>query len=113
MVDTIITGLIVALVSGITILAFKYKKVFDQVFDTFLIILGLIFIGLFIWNIAIEYGFTKMLKYIDLNKLEIIKKDLPYFPIGSTYIGLIYISIQIYLRVLKYLTNFIKDDDKK
>jgi hypothetical protein len=105
--------MILALISGITILAFKYKKVFDKVFDKLLIILVLIFIGLFIWNIAIEYGFTKMLKYIDLNKLEIIKTDLPYFPIRNIYLCLIFISIQIYLHLLKYLTSFIEDNIKK
>jgi|AntDeeMinimDraft_5_1070356.scaffolds.fasta_scaffold03235_3 multisubunit Na+/H+ antiporter MnhB subunit len=113
MIETIVAGLILALVSGITILAFKYKKVFDKVFEKFLIIIGCIFIVLFIWNIAIEYSFSEIYKYIENGKTELAKESLPYFPLRTTYLGIIFIVIQIYLSGLKYLTNLIKEDDEK
>ena len=112
MVETIIAGLILALVSGITILAFKYKNVFDKIFDKFLIIIACIFIVLFIWNIAIEYSFSEIYKYIDKEKTELAEESLPKFPLRTVYLGIILVVIQIYLNALKYLTNLIEDDHK-
>jgi hypothetical protein len=109
MIETIIAGLILALISGITILAFKHKKIFDKVFDKFLIIFGCICILLFIWNIAIEYGFSEVYKYIEKEKIELAKESLPYFALRNTYLIIIFILIQIYLSGLKYLTNLIED----
>ncbi|MBK0370715.1 hypothetical protein [Flavobacterium agrisoli] len=113
MIETIISGLILALVSGITILAFKYKKIFDKVFEKFLIIIGCIFIVLFIWNIAIEYSFSEIYKYIENGKTELAKESLPYFALSNTYLIIIFVAIQIYLSGLKYLTNLIENNDKK
>lgn len=110
MIETIFTGLILALFSGITIFSFKHKKAFDKIFSQLIKILGIIFIPIIIWSYAIEISFIIIDEFIKTDKLVIAKKSLPIFSIESEYIILIYFLILIYLNSLKYLTTLVDNE---
>ena len=113
MKETILSGLILAFISGITILAFKHKIVFDKVFNKLFIIAVSVPSVLMLWNIAIEYSFSQTLYYIEKEKIQLAKESLPYFPLSNNYLFIILLAIQVYLYGLSYLANLIEENDKK
>ncbi|PZX91846.1 hypothetical protein DOS84_18760 [Flavobacterium aquariorum] len=111
MAETIISSLTLALITGITVLAFKYKIVFDKIFDKISILVSIIFILLFTWSSAVENTYIKINQFIDYNKIKMAKESLPDLNLESHYLILIFVIVQVYLNVIKYITNVINNQD--
>ena len=109
MIETIISSLTLALITGITILAFKYKIVFDKIFDKISILVSIIFVLLFTWSSAVEITYIKINQFIDLDKIKVATESLPDLSLKSHYLILIFVIVQVYLNVIKYITNLIKN----
>ena len=92
--QTFIFGLLLACVSGVTVVAFKHPIGFARLFPYLLAVATVFFIGLTVWHFAIEVTWTNLLKYIlkeTLSEAETVKQQLrpPYAWVALWYVGVV------------------------
>ena len=92
--QTFIVGLLLACVSGVTVVAFKHPNGFARLFPYLLALSTVLFIGLTIWHLAIEITWSNMLQFIlqeTLPEAANVKQRLrpPYAWVALGYLGVI------------------------
>ncbi|TRX25541.1 hypothetical protein FNW25_08900 [Flavobacterium franklandianum] len=107
--DTLIIGLTLAFISGISVFAFKHKKAFEKIVWKFIGLLFFIYLILSLWSSAVAISFNKLSKYIHKNSLETEKNELPQLPIDQNVITIIFFSFYIYLFALSYLIRVVNN----
>ena len=103
MEETLIIGLTLAFVSGISVFAFKHQKAFEKIVWKFIGMLFFIYLIVSLWIASLEISFNKLSKYIPKNNLEVAKNELPHLPIGQSSTNIIFFSFLFYLFILSYL----------
>ena len=114
MLENLITGLIVAAIGALTFIAYKHNNTYKKIHESLSWIPILIFLGLTIWNIAIDTAYDSMVDLIDYDKLKVsrnIKVSLQISSFGIIFI--ITIISHIYLRVLVALPKLLNDQGEK
>ena len=118
MIPTLISGLIVAGITGLTILAYKHPQAYKQlklpstIFKFSLISI----IGLLLWNYSISITFTKLSPYIKENDLSVAKSiiDKTNNPISLILlITAVFFALWLYCVFLSILPSFIKSNQKQ
>jgi hypothetical protein len=111
--QTFIVGLLLAGVSGVTIVAFRYPRGFVKLFPYLLASVTVLFLGFGIWHVAIEYAWSNLLEYMvqDTSREAVnIKAQLrvPY-----TWVVFCYIGVVAFLFINLKLPPFlgVSDDD--
>lgn len=107
--ETLIIGLTLAFISGISVFAFKHKKAFEKIVWKFIGLLFFIYLILSLWSSAVSISFNKLSKYIPKNSLETAKNELPQLPIEQNIITIIFFSFYIYLFALSYLIKVVNN----
>ena len=92
--QTFIFGLLLACVSGATVVAFKHPKGFARLFPYLLAVATVLFLGFTVWHVAIEVSSTNLLPYIEqetLHEATNVKQRLrpPYSWVAIWYLGVI------------------------
>jgi hypothetical protein len=88
MLETIAGGLVVALVTGVTIIAYKHPHAYRKYFDPMSWIVLAVFCGRLIYSIAFGKGFNAAVSAVhDLNKTTILQT--PPFP-DDSFLALFY-----------------------
>jgi len=90
--QTFIAGLLLATVSGVTVVAFRHPNGFARLFPYLLALMTILFLGLSTWHVAIEYAWTNLLKFMaedTLHEAVNTKGRLrpPYIWVVICYIG--------------------------
>jgi hypothetical protein len=62
MIETLLTGLILAFISGTAIFALKHKKAFDKIVWKFIYLLFFIYFVLSLWISALSLSFSRLSK---------------------------------------------------
>ena len=122
--DTLISSLIVAALSGLAFLAYRHPRAFKPVHRLIKYLGASIFIGIAIWNSALSYAYVKVIPFLvkdggALKSAEVAINSLAV-PFGITLFT--YLALTIFLIFLEALPNLIgtehqaksdKDDDTK
>jgi len=92
--QTFIFGLLLACVSGVTVVAFKHPHGYSRLFPYLLTVSTILFIGLTVWHFAIEVTWTNLLKYMlkeTLSEAENVKQQLrpSYAWVVFWYVGVV------------------------
>ncbi len=92
--QTFIVGLLLAGVSGVTIVAFRYPHGFVKLFPYLLVFVTVLFLGFSVWHVAIEYAWSKLLEYMvqDTSHEAVSTKAqlrAPYIWVVFSYIGVV------------------------
>lgn len=111
--QTFIFGLLLAGVSGVTVIAFRHPHGFARLFPYAIVVVTAVLVGFSIWHVAIEAAWWGMLGYIKgdaLAEANAAKNALrfPYEWIVSWYVGVI-----AFLLVMLRLPLFLQTTDKE
>lgn len=92
--QTFIFGLLLACISGVTVLAFKHPKGFTRLFPYLLGVATALFITVTVWHVAIELTWTNLLPYMVPQKVReatdaIDKLRSPYVWVAFSYLGVV------------------------
>jgi len=110
--ETFISGLLLAIISGLAFLAVKHKEAFDKLYDWIIKIAFWIYFPIAIWQSAIHASFSILEKYIDKSKIEIAREALPLFPVRLRTMLICFMSMFIVLFVLTYISEQVNKPTK-
>lgn len=71
MVETIVSGLFLAAISGLSFVAYKHPAAFGKLFVPIVIILFTIVGVIVIWDFSLSRAFTHFLPYFERDKLDL------------------------------------------
>jgi len=109
--QTFLFGLLLASVTGVTVVAFRHPHGFARLFPYLLAVITAIFIGFSVWHIAIEVAWSGLLDYItDVAIAEAIttKNKLQY---SIIWIVFWYIGVIAFLWIILKLPPFLQITD--
>ncbi len=92
--QTFIYGLLLAGISGVTIVAFRHPNGFARLFPYLLAVVTVLFVCVTVWHIAVEVTWTKLLPYTvpeTLAEATNTKRQLrlPYAWVALWYLGVV------------------------
>lgn len=90
--QTFIFGLLLACVSGVTVVAFRHPNGYARLFPYLLAVTTALFIGFTVWHIAVEVSWTKLLQFMDRDNFAAATDTksqlrLPYIWVVFWYFG--------------------------
>ena len=111
--QTFLIGLLLAGVSGITVVAFKHPNGFARLFPFLLAAATALFIGFTVWHVAIEVFWTNLLPYIEQetsHEATNVKQQLraPY-----TWVAIWYLGVIVFLWINLKLPPFLQVADER
>lgn len=109
--QTFIIGLLLAFVSGVTVVAFKHPAGYARLFPYLLGVATMSFCGVVIWDIAVEMSWRSLESYIVQDKQNdaaaaIGRRSIPY-----SWIVLWYLGVAAFLFVNLKLPLFLQTAD--
>lgn len=92
--QSFIVGLLLATVSGLTVVAFRHPNGFARLFPFLLAVITVFFLGQSIWHVAIDYSWTHIIEFVPediLDQAAATKGQLrpPYIWVVISYLGAI------------------------
>jgi hypothetical protein len=109
--QTFIYGLLLAGVSGVTVVAFKHPGGFARLFPYMLGIATIAFSGITIWHIAVEMTWRSLYAYIVQEALSDAKATKGRLSVLYTWIVFWYLGVVAFLYVNLKLPPFLHTTD--
>jgi len=105
--QTFIFGLLLACISGVTVLAFRHPIGFSKLFPYLLGAATAVFIGATVWHVAIQVTWANLLAYMVPEKVgqaidTIAQLRAPYLWVALSYLGVV-IFLWIILKLPPFL----------
>lgn len=107
-----LSGLLLAFVSGVTVLAFKHQHGFARLFPYAIAGVTVVFVVLLVWDLAIEMTWVKLVEYIRLDSIDAATLARNRLRLPYTWVGPGYIAIVIFLWINLKLPPFLRDSEK-
>lgn len=90
--QSFIVGLLLATVSGLTVVAFRHPNGFARLFPYLLALITIFFLGLSVWHVAVNYSWTHLLRFVPddiLDQAVSTKEQLQpsYVWVVTSYVG--------------------------
>ncbi len=111
--QTFIFGLLLAGVSGVTIVAFRHTYGFARLFPYMIAVATTVFVGFNIWHVAIEVAWSGLLDYIQGERLAEANAAKSALRISYKWIAFWYVSVIAYLWLMLRLPPFLQITDKE
>ncbi|WP_029655544.1 hypothetical protein [Marinobacter daepoensis] len=70
MIEAIISSLLVAAVTGLTIIAYRHPRAFSKLFTPILVVTGAALASGLIWDVAVSRAFVNLSPFVDTGKLQ-------------------------------------------
>lgn len=92
--QTFIFGLLLACVSGVTVVAFKHPSGFARLFPYLIGLATTVFVGITIWHVAVEMSWRSLDAYIEHDALTDAtatkaRMSVPYLWVAFWYLGIV------------------------
>ena len=97
MIETLVSGLILMIVSGVAFIAYNHPDLYERKINAVLFFITSVFMGLIIYNSTLEKSFYLIEKYIPKEKRSIAYNLLLESAISDKYIYGGYVVITLYL----------------
>lgn len=93
-VQALLTGLVLAGVSGLTALAFRHPRAFARLFPYLIVGVSTIYLGLTVWHLAVHMTWVALIPFLDQGEFELAKLakanlQLPYAWICGAFIAVL------------------------
>lgn len=111
--QTFIFGLVLAGVSGVTVVAFRHPFGFSRLFPYLVAVVTAVLVGLSIWHVAIEVAWSDLLDYIDVETLAEANAAKNALRFSYNWVAFWYVGVVAYLWILLRLPPFLQTTDKE
>ena len=112
MMQMFIFGLLLACVSGVTIVAFNYPNGFARLFPYLLALATVLFIDIIIWLVAVEFTWRNLVQYMAQDSLADAENTKGKLSPPSAWIGFWYLGVVGFLWVNLRLPRFLQTSDE-
>lgn len=107
--EALLTGLALAGLSGLTVLAFQNTHGFARLFPYLLVAASVVFIGLAIWYVAVVYTWSLVGEFVKKEDLETAETVVAGIRTPSAWIGVGNLAFVVYLLLMLWLPTFLKE----
>lgn len=111
--QTFIFGLLLAAVSGVTIVAFRHSYGFARLFPYLLAVVTTVFVGFNIWHVALEVAWSDLVSYIDSDTLAEANAAKNALRFSYEWVAFWYLGVIAYLWIMLRLPPFLQITDKE
>lgn len=114
--QTFLYGLLMACISGVTVLAFKHPIGFTRLFPYLLGLATSLFIAITVWHVAIELTWTYLLPYVVPQKVREATDSIAQLRFPYVWVALSYVGVVAFLWIILKLPPFLQvaeDDSTK
>jgi len=108
-----IFGLLLASVTGVTVLAFKHPHGFARLFPYLLAVVTVLFLGVTTWHIAIEFAWEKMFEYLVEETLTDAENVIGQLRLPYAWLALWYLGVVLFLWGNLKLPAFLQESTEK
>jgi len=109
--QTFIFGLLLACVSGVTIVAFKHPNGYARLFPYLLAVATALLIGFTVWHIAVEVTWAKLLTYMAKDSLLEAEGAKRQLRVPYPWVALWYLGVVVFLWINLMLPPFLQVAD--
>ena len=110
--QTFIFGLLLACVSGVTVVAFRHPNGYARLFPYLLAVFTVVFVGVTVWHLAIEVTWTRLLQYLAQDSLSEAKSMKEQLRLPYAWAALWYIGVIVFLWINLKLPPFLQVTDE-
>ncbi|MGI9234824.1 MAG: hypothetical protein ACR2RD_14415 [Woeseiaceae bacterium] len=111
--QTFIFGLLLAGVSGVTVVAFRHSNGFARLFPYLVAVVTTVFVGFNIWHVAIEVAWSGLIGYIEQDNLPEANAAKNALRFLYKWIAFWYVGVIAYLWTMLRLPPFLQITDKE
>jgi hypothetical protein len=106
--QTFIFGLLLACISGVTVLAFRHPIGFSKLFPYLLGTATAVFVGATVWHVAIQVTWTSLLSYMVPEKVGRAIDTIAQLRVPYLWVALSYLGVVIFLWIILKLPPFLQ-----
>ena len=110
--QTFIFGLLLASVSGISVLAFKHPNGFARLFPYLFAAATILFICITVWHAAVEITWMNLVQYLMQDSRPDAENAKTQLTLPYAWVGFSYLGVVSYLWVIVKLPPFLQVTDK-
>ena len=110
--QTFIFGLLLACVSGVTIVAFRHPNGYARLFPYLLAVATVVFIGVTVWHFAVEVTWTKLLQFLVRDSLSEAANTKEQLRLPYAWVALWYVGVVVFLWINLKLPPFLQVADE-
>ena len=112
-VQTVLSGLVITAISGLTVLAFRYPRAFLRLYPYLNLGITVLFLMLTVWQVAIHTTWTAVAPFLEPGHrqtagLAVADLQIPYLWVCASYVGVL-----IFLWINAKLPAFIKATENR
>ena len=111
--QTFTFGLLLAGVSGVTIVAFRHPFGFARLFPYLVAVVTAVLVGFSIWHVAIEVAWSSMLDYIQGDTFTEANAAKDALRFSYKWIAFWFVGVIAYLWMMLRLPPFLQTADKE
>ena len=109
--QSLIVGLLLAGVSGISFIAFKHPHGYARLFPYLILAVTALFVGVTIWHIAVETTWDRIVPHLTDEIHPVAKTGKREVELPYELLSVIYLSVIAYLWVNRKLPPFLQHTD--
>lgn len=109
MIDTIITGLVLMSVSGLTFIAYNHHDAFNKIYNVLYFVSFLIFFCIMAWDFGLTYAHLNLLNLIPSDKIDIAHKTIEDLKINLSVTIFSFAAFIVYINILSFLPQILKN----
>ena len=111
--QTFIFGLLLAGVSGVTVVAFRHPRGFARLFPYLIAAVTAVFVGFSIWHVAIEVAWLNLVSYMERESIAAASAAKEALHFLYRWIAFWYVGVIAYLWMMLRLPPFLQTTDKE
>ena len=106
--QTFIFGLLLACISGVTVLAFRHPIGFSKLFPYLLGAATAVFVGASVWHAAIQVSWANLLPYMVPEKVGQAMDTIARLRVPYLWVALSYLGVAVFLWIILKLPPFLQ-----
>jgi len=105
-----IIGIALPIFTGMAILATKYPRIYRKAVPALYVCSILIYATVSLWSVAVKIGYTQVLSFIPLEKMDEATKAVDSISISLWISGIIFLVFYLYVLLLSWIADNISKD---
>jgi hypothetical protein len=90
-VQGLLSGIVLASVTGLTALAFKHPRAFARLYPYLFLAVSVLFMGFTVWHFAVHFTWTTLIPFIQQGQISVAHQsvgnlELPYVWVCGAYV---------------------------
>lgn len=110
--QTFIFGLLLAGVSGVTVIAFKHPNGFARLFPYLMAVATALFLGVTVWHVAVEVTWSKLVQFMAHEALSEAGSTKAKLRLPYAWVALWYLGVVVFLWINLKLPPFLQIADE-